>query len=195
MAQTPLPPDSIRAVADAVFSQPDYDRSVRATLWGEFWKLMGRLFDYAATAFRDAPLLGWTALAILLLLVAVSVIRHRYSRLAPRARISTPGKSPGGSDDPWALAHELAGAGRYIEAAHLLYLSILETLAARHRIRLHPAKTAGDYVRDLRVIAPATIPSFREFVRGYEPVVWGSGKCDRETFERLSLAAGRYVAT
>lgn len=91
------------------------------------------------------------------------------------------------------LAQELAARGEYTEAAHALYRALLEALARRERVRLHPSKTVGDYVRDLRQRSSSLFGRFRDFARSYETVVYGIGVCDRERYERLLALAAPIV--
>ena len=93
--------------------------------------------------------------------------------------------------NPWDLARSHAAAGRYIEAVHALYLALLDSIATTDRISLDPAKTVGDYRRELRSAASARLPLFSEFAVAYEPVVWGSLDCDRERYETLEAIVGR----
>lgn len=91
--------------------------------------------------------------------------------------------------DPWALAQEAGAAGRFVEGAHFLYLALIEAVAHRTRISLHPAKTVGDYTRDLRRLASPDLPTFREFATVYEPIVWGTGQCDQADFDKMRSLA------
>lgn len=95
------------------------------------------------------------------------------------------------ANDPWLVARQLAAEGRYTEAAHALYLALLARVAARVPLRLHASKTAGDYARELRKIAPSVFGPFREFARSYEVVVYGLGECDEARFNGLIDLAGR----
>jgi hypothetical protein len=83
----------------------------------------------------------------------------------------------------------LAAAGQYTDAAHALYAALLEGVARREQLRLHPSKTAGDYLRELRRRSSQLVPTFRDFARLYEVVVYGLGSCDRDRYERLYVLA------
>ena len=91
--------------------------------------------------------------------------------------------------DAWAAAQQLAATGNYTAAAHALYAALLDAGARQHQLRLHPSKTAGDYVREVRRRSPPNFPIFRDFARSYELVIYGLGECNRERYERLSSIA------
>ncbi len=106
-----------------------------------------------------------------------------------RARLAQRHAAGAVGGDPWARAQQEAAAGRYTDAAHLLYQAILVALAGRERLRLHPSKTVGDYARELRARSSSAFPGYREFARLYETVVYGLQHCDRERWERLQALA------
>ena len=155
-------------------------------------------FERYRQAIGESPVLHWTSIAVLALLVAAVAGRAAYlawvhrgvrsaaSRTA-RARARTAG-------DPWLAAQALAAAGDYTGAAHALYAALLETVARRERLTLHPSRTVGDYVRDLRTRSSSLFGRFREFARSYETVVYGLGECDRERYERLHALATATIA-
>jgi len=105
--------------------------------------------------------------------------RARSGGTASRAR----------AGDPWRAAEELAASGEFTDAAHSLYLALLDAVARRERLRLHPAFTVGDYVRALRSRSSSLFTRFREFALSYETVVYGLGTCDRDRYERLRSLA------
>ncbi len=80
-------------------------------------------------------------------------------------------------------------------AAHALYQALLAGLTERERVRLHPSRTAGDYVRDLRARRSPMLPRFRDFARAYEVVAYGTGRCDAARYERLLALAESTLAT
>jgi enoyl-CoA hydratase/carnithine racemase len=135
--------------------------------------------------------LGVVIVVIALVVVAHLVLSGYLPGMGDGARWSHRGGRGGQLRDPRALAKALALEGRYTEAAHALYVALLDRVAARVPLRLHPSKTAGDYARDLRGTAPSVFGPFREFARRYELVIYGIGSCDRSLFEQLLQLAGR----
>jgi hypothetical protein len=91
--------------------------------------------------------------------------------------------------DPWTEAEALAAAGDYMGAAHSLYQGVLRRLARSERLRLHPSKTTGDYVRELRRRGAPQVDSFRAFGRRFDRVVFGAGVCTRDDFEAMLAEA------
>lgn len=150
---------------------------------------------------RGSPPLYWAALATLAVILAALAARaawlfyrRRDRGVAERAGSGWRGRRGGGAArDPWTLAQELAARGDYTDAAHALYRALLEAIAQRERVRLHPSKTVGDYVRDLRARSSSLFVRFRDFARSYETVVYGLGSCDRERYERLRALAAPIV--
>lgn len=175
----------------AVFSQSDYTRSLRESLFTRFLGLLYRAWLWFRSLARTDPGMYWASVIFLtLILVAVVarvvwVVRARQVRAARLAAESGGGPGVVVHRDPWIVAQQEAARGNFTDAAHALYLALLEALARGGQLRLHPAKTIGDYVRELRGKSSTFFDRFREFARSYERVVYGLGTCDRERFERL----------
>jgi hypothetical protein len=187
-----------RQIADtvaAVFRGPEFvQRTIypswltRALEW--IARQLGRLFSSSA----ESPVAYWTLVTMLALFAAAVLARALYVAYVRQTLVAgAPGerraRGRGRSRDPWLVAQEQAARGDFTEAAHALYRALLETLARRERVRLHPSKTVGDYVRDLRRNSSAVFQRFRDFARSYEVVVYGVGACDQERYERLLALA------
>ena len=196
---SPLPDSVIRAAADTVFSQAAYNR---VSLWERFW---GWVFDLARrvwaladpllSALRRSPVLYWTVIVLLAIIVLAVVARavylwrqRRLFNAAALAWESSPLRRAG--RDPWTAAEELSARGEFTDAAHALYAALLESAAQAGQIRLHPSKTAGDYVRELRNRSSSLFTLFRDFARSYETVIYGIGSCDADRYHRLYALAG-----
>ena len=154
---------------------------------------LASLFDRYRQAASDSPILHWTSIALLALLGAAVAGRAAYLAWVHRGVRSAAGRAArsrlraGG--DPWLAAQALAAAGDYTGAAHALYAALLVSVARRERLTLHPSRTVGDYVRDLRARSSSLFGRFRDFARAYETVVYGLGECDRGRYERLHTLA------
>jgi hypothetical protein len=149
---------------------------------------LAKLFRAAA----DSPVVTRTVVAVVAALVVVLLARAAYVRWQRRAAFPTR-RAAGrvGLEDPWSAAAALAARGDHTAAAHALYAALLARLARRERLRRHPSKTAGDYVRELRALASPAHAPFRAFARDYDVVVYGIGTCDAERYARLlGLADG-----
>lgn len=195
-----MEPDTLSeaAIVDtvaAVFSAAEYSRSLRETLFQRFVEMLYRAWHWFRGLASSDPGMYWTFVVLLaLVLVAVAarvfwVIRARQVRSGQLAAEQGGALRATSRRDPWRVARDESARGNYTEAAHALYAALLETLARRDQIRLHPAKTIGDYVRELRGRSSAFFERFRDFARSYEHVVYGLGSCDRDRYERLDALA------
>ena len=189
-----IPGSVIADTAAVVFAGDEYVRArpsllERAYLWlrdffasaGDLTAGSGRLFWYLTAA---------GALIVLLVIGrAAYLARLRRSLVASEAGGGPARNARGRTADPWRTAEDLAAAGEFTDAAHSLYLALLDAVARREQLRLHPAFTLGDYVRALRSRSSSLFARFREFAMSYETVVYGIGACDRERYERLRTLA------
>ena len=189
-----IPESVIADTAAAVFSAGEYARE-RPSLIGRVYRWVKDLFSPLGEATESSPALYWSLVVaggLLVLLVIGRAVYLARLRHAGRARdrgsrqAGTAGRRP---SDPWQAAETLAASGDFTAAAHALYLALLEGIARRERLRLHPAMTVGDYARALRARSSALFSRFREFATSYETVVYGTGACDRERYERLRSLA------
>ncbi|HLB08953.1 MAG TPA: DUF4129 domain-containing protein [Gemmatimonadaceae bacterium] len=192
-----LPEQTIHRAVQAVYAVPTYNRtSLWSRFWGFVWEMLGRFFLWILPAFgvlRKSPPLFWTLIVGLALLTAAVIARSVYLwrartalRIAGQGWEMQPGATRG---DAWAAAQQLAARGDFTAAAHALYAALLDAGARQNQLRLHPSKTAGDYVREVRKRASPIFPGFRDFARAYELVIYGLGECNRDRYERLlSLA-------
>ncbi|HEX2780808.1 MAG TPA: DUF4129 domain-containing protein [Gemmatimonadaceae bacterium] len=181
----------------AVFKQAAYVK--RQPSWlarkiGEFLDWLADKLHFASEARRTSPVTYWTVLAIIVAVAIAVLARLWYVNYQRRkrgiaARPAPSGASIGFGRDPWTAAQQFAAAGDFTAAAHALYAALLSAIARRGLVRLHPSKTAGDYVRELRPRSAAVFGGFRDFARAYEFVVYGTGECDRERYERLQRLA------
>lgn len=193
MFQAPsLPDGAIRDTVAAVFRQRRYDRSIRDSILDRVFAWIGRLLTDELHYVANSPVAKWTLL-ILLIAIIIGLVMHMLlarvgdgDHLAQRTRGAGRGV---GSADPWAAAQRLAAAGNYTDAAHELYRALILSVARREQLRVDPAKTTGDYLRDLRRRSSALVAPFRDFARTYEVVVYGLGVCDQPRYERLLALA------
>lgn len=189
-----LPAEAIEDTVAAVFRQGAYDRG-RIRFFERLeqgWAWLRRLFSRLDASLGDSAQLFWWIVAILALTLFAGLVRSAWLRRMRRGA-TTPapaaGRAAGRAVDPWTAAQALAADGNYTEAAHALYRALLEGIARRETLRLHPAKTVGDYARELRARSSTRLPIYRDFARTYETVVYGLGWCDRERYERLRALA------
>ncbi|HEU4631380.1 MAG TPA: DUF4129 domain-containing protein [Gemmatimonadaceae bacterium] len=193
--QAPLSAEAVRDTLAAVFRDHAYARGTRATIWHHIVSWLDAVLSRLFAAIGDSAGARWTARVLLVtvaLLVAGRLLYLAWAgwqeRGAPH-RLGAGRLAVRGAGDPWQRAQREAAAGRYTEAAHLLYQALLTMLAGRERLRLHESKTVGDYARELRARSSTAFEGFRDFARVYETVVYGLQYCDRERYERLRALA------
>ncbi|MEP6690266.1 MAG: DUF4129 domain-containing protein [Gemmatimonadaceae bacterium] len=184
---------AIRDTVTAVFRGAEFNRSSPIERFIEWLAFQFHRFWDALPAVKS-PVLT-TAFRLVVVGIAIAVIlRVAYAIIVePRsvdaaARRETGGRG-GPARDPLAVADDAAARGDYTAAAHALYAALLQAISRRERVRLHPSKTVGDYVRDLRAKSSALFGRFRDFARSYEVVIYGVGVCDRDRYERLYALA------
>jgi hypothetical protein len=191
---------AIRDTVAAVFRAPEFNRVHAPPLFVRIvWWILDRVRELRAVT-AASPALYYALLGVTALVVAALVGRAIYlaylvhtgeAALTGRRRAA---RGAAGAD-PWLLAQQCAAAGDFTAAAHHLYAGVLQAVARRQLVRLHPSKTIGDYVRELRSRAStALLAPFREFARAYEAVIYGAGHCDRNRYERLRALAAAIVA-
>jgi hypothetical protein len=199
----PLDPAAIQDTVASVFSAPGYNRT--RTLGERFWEQVDRFFDWLVRLFaplrdvaRESPLVYWTLVVLLAAALAAVLVRLAYVAYLRRTGIAAGTRLPGArsrgvESDAWLLTQRLSAEGRYTDAAHALYRALLEAAARQGELRLHPSKTVGDYLRELRTRSSRLLSRFRDFARSYEVVIYGLGECDRERYERLFELAGPII--
>jgi hypothetical protein len=187
----PWPAAAIQDSIAAVIRQRPYQRSVRATLLDRLLDWLAALIRRIFGAISEIPNAKWIVLALAIVVVIAIVVRFVLGNEAEEQRRRVRAGATHGSADPWAEAERLAAAGKYTEAAHLLYRGVTERLAAAERISLHPSKTSGDYARELQLRGVAAAADFRQFGRRYDRVMFGVGVCDAPTYAMLRDLATR----
>ena len=186
----------------AVFRQAAFARERPSWIGAQldrFWTWLGNvlrsIFGPLLRSRETNPLMFWILVTIIGLIVLAIIVRLAYvSYLRRRQGIDArafAGRAggPARGGDPRLLAQQLAAQGNFTDAAHALYMALLESIARRGLVRLHSSKTVGDFVRELRARSSAIYARFRDFARLYEVVVYGTGHCDRERYERLHALA------
>lgn len=175
----------------AVFRAPEFNPrrglfGLPSPLW---WT---RFVDFSL----DPVVARWIGIGLLLIVVLAAVIVWLRGSMLDTARSRAGGDLRAAGLRPreaWNLAQQLAAAGDYTGAAHALHLALLGDLAQRDLLRLHPSKTIGDYLRELRRRPAAPVDAVREFARTYERVAYGLLACDAERYARLHHLAARVI--
>jgi hypothetical protein len=193
----PVSETAIRDTMAAVFRQAAFVRRQPSWIARKVDEFFGWLSDVlrSFSASRGSnPVLFWTVTAAVILVVVAIIARltwvsYKRRRQGIDARPELHSATGPSHADAWALAQQYAARGDFTAAAHSLYVALLGAIARRGLIRLHPSKTVGDYVRELRSRSATVFTRFREFARAYETVVYGTGVCDQERYETLQRLA------
>ena len=165
---------------------------IRDALSDAFWSLMQRLRLDEIGGELLVPVL-WTFLGLTALLLVAHVVfslaGFRRGRSGPGAPASAAARAvPGAAADWTAEAERAAEAGRFRDAVLALYQALLERLQQQGLIRRDPAKTPGDYRRELRP-HPRPARGLERFLQHFEPVAFGGREPDRGAFERVRALA------
>ncbi len=188
-----------------VYAQPEFAAHTEPPgLMDLIWEQIGRgvrwVFDRLSGVggFKEAgPVVFYIVVAVLAA-AAIGLLAHIFytSGVAfSRERGAGPGedgeaqRGPRTAADWEGAARRAAAEGRLREASLALYNALVLRLDARGALRFDPAKTPGDYRREVRA-NPEVARPFAAFVRGFEPVVFGGRALDPEGYERLRAAAG-----
>ena len=195
----------VERALDEVYRQPEFVAPVRQPgLWDwigeQIGKALAKVFEWLS-GFRGmqeaAPVVFWIVV-VLLSATAIALLGHLiYSSTdafgGGRGRASADdeprGRGPRTAADWEADARRAAGEGRLRDAALSLYQALVLRLDARGALRFDPAKTPGDYRREVRA-NPEVARPFTTFLRGFEPVAFGGRALDADGYERLRDAAG-----
>ena len=190
-AQGTWPAAAVRDTVEAITQDAAYDRSVTASVW-EY------ILDWIAEALFGLlellPEVDWgrylvVGLAVLLaVLVVARIVLQSRARRAHWAGVSDKGAVRRATDS-MAEAERLAAAGEYLTAAHQLCAAVLTASARRGEVTLHPAKTTGDYAREMRRRQAPSAPAFQRFRTRYDRVVYDAQACSADEYSQLVEAA------
>jgi hypothetical protein len=182
---------AVREAIAAVFADDAYRRSLRDSLWSRLQHWLGEIIGRILAGVGESPALKWALVAAAVLILGAFAARLVY--VASVRAGGRPHARHWAADsllDPMLLARAAAAEGRFMEAAQLLYLAILEELRRTERLKLDPSRTLGEYRRDLAARSSGAYHAFRKFTGTYEAIVWGRRSCDGPSYERLvELAA------
>jgi hypothetical protein len=181
------PAAAVRDTVAAIADDADYDRSLSRSVWEAIadWiirhlmELFSMLPSFGAARFLIVAL----SVLLVVLIVARIVLQARARRefwAGERADARR-----GRAVDPWVEAERLAGAGAYLDAAHHLCAALLAASARRGEVTLHPAKTTGDYAREMRRRGAASERAFQRFRTRYDRVVYDAQACSAEDYAGL----------
>ncbi|HJU74299.1 MAG TPA: DUF4129 domain-containing protein [Gemmatimonadaceae bacterium] len=185
--------DTVSAIVQQSIYQRRLGRSLAERFWAWFWEQLGSLFNAVA----GTPAARAVTLTVAALIVAAVIVRigfaARNERRAPRA-VGAGGFRAQKHLPTLEEARRLAREGRYADGIHVLYAAILDTLAQRRLVRLHPSKTSGDFARELYLRGHPAHDAFKSFVRRFDRLFYGHDPCDAAAFDALWGQAERVLS-
>lgn len=192
------PAAAVHDTVQAVLRDAAFRRSLRRSLADRVLLWITDLLERLARRFDHGPSLRSIGLGIAALLVVFVVVR---AVIAARARDDGSGRSTRMrrgvviAEDAWLAADALARDGRYEDAAHALYRGVVQSIGQRERLRLDPAKTSGDYARELRRRGAPSLASYRAFIARFDVVVYGHRPADSNALAELQALAMPFRTT
>ena len=179
--------DTVREiVGDRLFDR-ERQQTIVERVFEQLGRWLGALFDLLPSFGIGNKAIVVLAIAVLALVVARIVLRSRAQREFWAGDRHEP--RIGRRLDPWLEAERLAGGGAYLEAAHALCAALLAASARRGEVTLHPAKTTGDYARELRRRGAPSERDFQRFRARYDRVVYDAQRCSADEYAALLVDA------
>jgi hypothetical protein len=191
------PAGAVHDTVQAVLRDAAFRRSLRRSLADRALLWIADILERLARRFEHGPSLRAIGLGVAALLVLFVVVRAVMGARARDDRAGSSRRRRGGvaaSGDTWLAADALARDGRYEDAAHALYRAVIHSVGARERLRLDPAKTSGDYARELRRRGAPSVAAFRAFIARFDVVVYGHRPADAVAFDELQALAAPFRA-
>ena len=192
------PAAAVHDTVQAVVRDPAFRRSLRRSLADRVLLWVTDILARLARRFEHGPSLRSIGLGIALLLVVFVVVRAVASYRARNDQYGGSTRKRRGvaiAEDAWLAADALAKGGRYEDAAHALYRGVMQAIGQRERLRLDPAKTSGDYARELRRRGAPSLPPFRAFIARFDSVVYGHRPADAAALAELQALATPFRTT
>ena len=184
--------DTVAVIVRQDVYQRRLARSIADRVWAWLLDQLGTLFEViAGTPAARAITLFVTALLVAALAARI-LFAARFAGRPPRV-VARGGDRNLRHVPTLDEARNLARAGRYADAMHVLYGAILSALAQRRLIRLHVSKTSGDFARELRARAHPADDPFRAFARRFDRLFYGHDACDSPAFDALLGDAERVL--
>lgn len=190
------PAEAVRDTVAAITREAAYDRALTRSVWEQLAEWIGHAISalfglLPRLEFGNALVVGLAGV-LLALVIARLVLQSRAQRefWAGERRDVRGGRRL----DPWTEAQRLAEAGAYLDAAHQLCAALLAASARRGEVTLHPAKTTGDYAREMRRRGAAAEREFHRFRMRYDRVVYDAQSCSADDYAALVAAAQPLLA-
>ena len=178
---------AVRDTIAAITEQPAYNRELGQSLVDRAVRFVFDQFRRLLEAVDSVPFGRTAFLAFLVVAVGLVIARLVMGIAAERrSAVSRQGVADARSESAQlGAAQQLAADGDYLAAAHVLFAVLVATGGARGEFRVHPSKTSGDYVRDIRRKSTRWLHPFQQFRQRYDRVIYGKATCTAEDYEAL----------
>lgn len=187
---------AIRDTIAAIARQSAYQRELGQSALSKILRWMYDRFQDFLNGLKQLPY--GREIALVLVVLAVLLIAARIiigiRAEANAGRVVARGQAAGGRNVSLAEAERLAALGEFTAAAHVLFSALLTAGAARGEFRVHPSKTTGDYVRELRRKRAPWLSPFQSFRSRYDRVIYGDMRCSAADYDAL-LSDARNMLT
>lgn len=178
-------PDTIRAVIDSVFADPQYVWDQPRDRWAWLRELFAAVQRGLATLHEEHIVLYWL-LVVALVLVLGAIVAHaaivvyRAVRDRPVVRARTAPTAVAQHNVDWYLreARRLEDDGRLLESLAARFSALVHALEERKALRVHPSKTPMEYAREASLDAERR-GLFAALVREYYRYLFGRAPIDR----------------
>lgn len=178
---------AVRDTIAKIARSPEYQRSIKDSLMSQLFRWIGDQINdflrFVSNSSNGRLIVTVLVLLGVALIVARVVIGIRAERL--QGRITGPRHISAARTIQLADAERLAAMGDYTAAAHALFASLLTAGAARGEFRVHPSKTTGDYVSELRRRKAGWFRPFQSFRSRYDRVIYGDMQCSADDYQAL----------
>lgn len=187
---------AIRDTITAIAKQTGYQRELGQSAFNRVLRWLWDRFEEFLGALKGVPHGREIALVLLVLVILLIIARIVIGVRAEEnaGRIGARGHAQAGRTVSLAEAERLAASGDFTAAAHVLFSALLMAGAARGEFRVHPSKTTGDYVRDLRRKRANWLSPFQSFRSRYDRVIYGEMLCKAEDYDALLSDARNMLA-
>jgi hypothetical protein len=194
-------PGDITAALDRVLARPEFNPPPETALdrlrqwlteqWNAWWDALRKLlFEGIGDVVTTSWVIETIVIALVVALLVVLVRRlPRRTRRAGDVDVVPPAAddATAGARAQLAAAAAAAAAGRFLEAAHALYLGAVLWLAAAGHLRFDDATTGEEYARALPRAGFGG--PFRALLATFYPLAFGDRPATTEAYARMRAAA------
>lgn len=197
-----MPPDSVRAALDSVFSRPEYVWSREGLMAGRLQRLWGSLIDWLAALETDHPLFFRLFVVVLVTLligilahgvwVAVRTVRRANAKLPDAPPVEAPSRRDAAWY--WREADRLASSRCYADAMLIGFAGVARTLDERGLAEYRASRTPAELVMAARVDEEGH-ERLRDLVRLLYTTVFGGVPMEERVWEAWrTRARGKWNA-